>query len=395
MVVIRMKITEVTAYTPCEERQDLDMTYYYPLTLVKIDTDEGISGVGEGTLETKCLTVATCIKELGDGYLLGKDPLRIERHWQAMYRGSYWTGGPVINSAISAIEAALWDIAGKNYNTSVYNLLGGRYRDKIKCYTGVGGATPEELADNVERALKDGYTACKTMAFGENPSGRTIDAMEEAEQRCKAVRDRVGDKIDLMLDCHGRCSLEEALGLVEKLAKYNVRWLEEPFFAENMDALSELRKKSKIPIATGERLYTKWGFRELFEKQAAHIIQPDPIHCGGILETKKIAAMAEANYVNVAPHCPYFHVALAIAIQIDACTPNFLIQEGGRIRGKWLVKEPFEVEKGYIKLPTKPGLGIELDLDAIAERPYKPSPPRPGRGYGYMSYREDGSLNPR
>jgi galactonate dehydratase len=395
MVGIRMKITEVTTYTPCEERQDLDTTYYYPLTLVKIDTDEGISGVGEGTLETKCLTVATCIKELGDGYLLDKDPLRIERHWQAMYRGSYWTGGPVINSAISAIEAALWDIAGKNYNTPIHNLLGGRYRDKIKCYTGVGGATPEELADNVESALKDGYTACKTMAFGENPSGRTMDAIEEAEQRCKAVRDRVGDKIDLMLDCHGRCILEEALGLVQKLEKYDVRWLEEPFFAENMDALSELRKKSKIPIATGERLYTKWGFRELFEKKAAHIIQPDPIHCGGILETKKIAAMAEANYVNVAPHCPYFHVALAIAIQIDACTPNFLIQEGGRIRGKWLVKEPFEVEKGYIKLPTKPGLGIELDLDAIAERPYNPSSQRPGRRYGYMSYREDGSLNPR
>ena len=121
-----MKITKVTTYTPCEERQDLETTYYYPLTLVKIDTDEGISGVGEGTLETKCLTVATCIKELGDGYLLGRDPLRIERHWQAMYRGSYWTGGPVINSAISAIEAVLWDIAGKHYNTPVYNLLGGR-----------------------------------------------------------------------------------------------------------------------------------------------------------------------------------------------------------------------------------------------------------------------------
>jgi galactonate dehydratase len=271
-----------------------------------------------------------------------------------MYRGSYWTGGPVINSAISAIEAAMWDITGKYYDAPVYNLLGGRYRDKIKCYTGVGGVTPEELADNVQRALKDGYTACKTMAFGENPSGRMIDSIEEAEQRCKAVRDRVGDKMDIMLGCHGRCSLEEALGLVQKLAKYDVRWIEEPLYAENIDALSELRKKSKIPIATGERLYTKWGFRELFEKQA-----------------------------------------LAIAIQIDTCIPNFLIQEGGRIRGKWLVKEPFEVEKGYIKLPTKSGLGIELDLDAIAERPYKPSPPRPGRGYGYMSYREDGSLNPR
>ncbi len=390
-----MKITKVTTYTPCEARHTRDGTSYTPLTLVQIDTDAGLSGVGEGTLETKCLTVATCIQELGDGYLLGQDPLRIEQHWQAMYRGSYWTGGPVINSAISAIEAALWDIAGKYYGTPVYNLLGGRLREKIRCYTGVGGETPEELADNVARAVKEGYSACKTMAFGENPSGRMLDAIEEAERRCRAVRDRVGDAVDLMLDCHGRCSLEEALGLVRRLEQYKVRWLEEPLFAENVDALATLRRQSRIPLATGERLYTKWGFRELLAKQAAHIIQPDPIHCGGILETKKIAAMAEAHYVTVAPHCPYFHVALAIAVQVDACIPNFVIQEGGRIRGAWLVKEPFVVDKGYITIPTTPGLGIDLDVDAIAARPYRASPPPPGRGYGYMSYREDGSLNPR
>ncbi len=390
-----MKITKVTTYTPCEARPTRDGTSYTPLTLVQIDTDAGLSGVGEGTLETKCFTVATCIQELGDGYLLGQDPLRIEQHWQAMYRGSYWTGGPVVNSAISALVAALWDIAGKYYGTPVYNLLGGRLREKIRCYAGVGGETPEDLADNVERAVKAGYSACKTMAFGENPSGRMLDAIEEAERRCHAVRDRVGDAVGLMLDCHGRCSLEEALGLVRRLEKYKVRWLEEPLYAENVDALAALRRQSYIPLATGERLYTKWGFRELLTKQAAHIIQPDPIHCGGILETKKIAAMAEAHYVTVAPHCPYFHVALAIAVQVDACIPNFVIQEGGRIRGAWLVKEPFVVDKGYITLPTTPGLGIDLDVDAIAARPYRASPPPPGRGYGYMSYREDGSLNPR
>ena len=390
-----MKITKVTTYTPCEARPTRDRTSYTPLTLVQIDTDAGLSGVGEGTLETKCLTVATCIQELGDGYLLGQDPLRIEQHWQAMYRGSYWTGGPVINSAISAIEAALWDIAGKYYGTPIYNLLGGRLREKIRCYAGVGGETPEELADNVARAVKEGYSACKTMAFVENPSGRMLDAIEEAERRCQAVRDRVGDAVDLMLDCHGRCSLEEAVGLVRRLEPYKVRWLEEPLFAENVDALAALRQQSHIPLATGERLYTKWGFRELLAKQAVHIIQPDPIHCGGILETKKIAAMAEAHYVTVAPHCPYFHVALAIAVQVDACIPNFVIQEGGRIRGAWLVKKPFVVDKGYIMLPTTPGLGIDLDVDAIAARPYRVSPPPPGRGYGYMSYREDGSLNPR
>ena len=379
-----MKITQVTTYTPSEVSEFGDHVFVQPLTLVKIDTDEGISGIGEGTLETKEKTVAACIME-HERYLLGKDPLQIEKHWQAMYRGTYWRGGPILNSAISAIEIALWDITGKHFNTPIYNLLGGKCRDKIRCYMGVGGRTPDELADNVERGLKDGYSAFKFGAYGVND--RMLDAVDEAERRCKAVREKVGEKVDIMLECHGRPSLQIALNLVQSLAKYKPLWIEEPLFPENVDAMAELCRHSRIPIATGERLFTKWDFRELFEKRAAHIIQPDPVHCGGILETKKIAAMAESYYIQVAPHCPYFQVALATSVQIDACTPNFLIQEGGRLRGKWLVKESLEVENGYIKLPTKPGLGVELNMKAIEERPYKPRIPE-----AYMTYREDGSI---
>jgi galactonate dehydratase len=379
-----MKITRVTTFTPSDVFRRGGGTFVQPLTLVKIDTDEGLSGVGEGTLETKERTVATCIDEF-ERYLVGKDPLQIEKHWQAMYRGSYWRGGPVINSAISAIEIALWDIAGKYYKAPIHKLLGGTCRDKIKCYTSAGGTTPEELADNVELAMKGGYPAVKFETYGIND--RMLTAVDEAERRCRAVRDRVGDKMDIMLECHGRPNLHTALSLVQALSKYKPLWIEEPLFPENVDALAELGRHTMIPIATGERVFTKYGFRELLEKKAAHIIQPDPAHCGGILETKKIAAMAEAYYTQVAPHCPYFQVALATAVQIDACIPNFLIQEGGGLRGKWLVKQSLEVENGYIQLPTEPGLGVELDLDAIAERPYRPRIPE-----AYMTYREDGSI---
>jgi galactonate dehydratase len=379
-----MKITNVTTYTPSEVSERGGSTFIQPLTLVKIDTDEGISGIGEGTLETKERTVATCVME-HERYLRGKDPLQIEKHWQAMYRGTYWRGGPVLNSAISAIEIALWDIAGKYYKAPIYALLGGRCRDKIKCYVSVGGNTPEELADNAARAMKDGYAAVKFMAYGVND--RMLKAVDEAERRCQSVRDRVGDELDIMVECHGRPSLQIALNLVERLAKYKPLWIEEPLFPENIDALADLCRHSRVPLATGERLFTKWGFRELLEKRAAHIIQPDPIHCGGILETKKIAAMAESHFVQVAPHCPYFQVALAASVQIDAGTPNFLIQEGGRLRGKWLVKKALEVESGYIKLPTRPGLGVELDTDAIKENPYRSRVPE-----AYMTYREDGSI---
>jgi len=379
-----LKITDISTITGSEVIEHKSGRTIRPFTLVKIDTDKDISGIGEGTLETKEKTVAACIMEF-KRYLIGKDPLRIEKLWQAMYKGTYWRGGPVINSAISAIEIALWDIAGKYFNTPIYNLLGGKCRDKIRCYAGVDGRTPEELAENVEAGVKRGYTAFKFAAYGVNDN--MLDAIAEAEKRCEAVRERVGYDVDIMLECHGRPSLQIALNLVHRLAKYKPLWIEEPLFPENIDMMADLCRRSKIPIATGERLFTKWGFRELLEKRAAHIIQPDPIHCGGILETKKIAAMAEAYYVQVAPHCPYFHVALATSVQIDACTPNFLIQEGGVLRGTWMVKEPLKVEKGYIIIPEKPGLGIELNMDAIKERPYIPREFSP-----YITYREDGSV---
>lgn len=332
---------------------------------VKILTDEGVYGVGEA-LGDKMETIATAIKELSR-YLVGKDPHLIEHHWQVMYQGAFWRGGPILNAAISGVEQALWDILGKSLNVPIYQLLGGKCRDKIRMYAGVN----YDKEESIENALNKGFTAIKFGPFNQLKLVDSYEKVKEAVDKVKKVRQIVGDKVDIMLDFHGRVSPAMAVVACEELASYHPFFIEEPCLPENVDAMVRIAQKTNIPIATGERLFTKFGFRETLEKGAASILQPDLSICGGIMEGKKIAAMAEAYYVAIAPHCPYGPVLTAASLQLDTCIHNFLIQEH-RSLGEGILKEPFVLKDGYVEVSTKPGLGIELDEDAITKRPYKP-----------------------
>jgi len=353
-----MKITKVEPILP--ERGWL---------LVKVQTDEGIYGIGE-CLVDKAGSIIGAIREFED-YLVGKDPLRIELHWQAMYRGSFWRGGPVINSAISGIEIALWDILGKSLNAPIYQLLGGACRERIRIYDHIGGKTLDELSRSAEKAMKSGVTAVKWSPFGPTKASDSPAVIKSAVAQVKAVREVIGDDADLMVDMHGRLSPAMAVIMAEEIAPYRPLFIEEPCLPENADAMARVASKVSVPVATGERLFTRFGFREVLERGAAAIIQPDLSICGGILEAKKIAAMAEAYYVAVAPHNPYGPVLLAASVQLDACIPNFLIQEHSSF-GEGIFREPLVVEGGYIRLPEGPGLGVELDERRIGSRPFKP-----------------------
>jgi len=292
--------------------------------------------------------------------------------------------------ALSAVEHALWDITGKKYGVPVYKLLGGPCRDRIRAYTHVHGSTPDELAKNASEIVRKGYTAIK---FAPHPPDYRVKGVnkiiKEAFERVKAVRDVVGEDIDICLDYHGtEFSPCNAVKMAKALEPLKPFFLEEPILHENIDALAEVKAKTTIPIATGERLLTRYGFRELIEKRAADIVQPDPIVCGGILETLRISSEAETRYITVAPHNPFSPVATAVCVHIDACAPNFLIQEyipddeGVR---REIVKEPIKFDKGYLLLPKKTGLGIELDEDALTKYPFNPWDRE-------VSIREDGSI---
>jgi len=345
---------------------------------VKVLTDEGIYGLGEA-LGDKAETIATAIRELSR-YLVGKDPCLIEHHWQVMYRGAFWRGGPILNAAISGVEQALWDILGKSLNVPVYQLLGGKCRNKIRMYAGINYNNEK----SIENVLNKGFTAVKFAPFNQLKLVDSYGKIKEAVKKVKKVRQIVGEKIDIMLDFHGRVSPAMATVACEEFAPYHPFFVEEPCLPENVDCMAGIAKKTNIPIATGERLFTKFGFRETLEKGAASILQPDLAICGGIMEAKKIAAMAEAYYVAIAPHCPYGPILTAASLQLDACIPNFLIQEHSSL-GKGILKEPFVIKEGYIEVSTRPGLGIELNEEAIANRPYKPHDvPR--------WYHEDGSF---
>jgi len=360
------------------------------LVFVKVCTDEGIEGVGEAySVGPDDATVAT-IHHFKD-WLLGRDPTNIEYLWQLMYNGMRFPGGSVVNAAISGIEHALWDISGKALGVPVYKLLGGKCRDKIRVYQGTGGGTPEQAAENAAATIeKHGYTAIK---MGPHPPGSDqmpINAViRGAAERMAAVRKMVGDDIDIGLDPHAKIfEPVRAIMMAEALKPYKPFFFEEPLRPENIDALVKVAAHVDIPLATGEMLYTKYEFRELIVKQAVDIIQPDICLTGGILECKKIAAMAESCYIPLAPHNPMGPVATAVNVQFAASIPNFLILEyipdDSPPRSE-LVKEPLKVENGYITVPDKPGLGIELNEEAFVKYPFKPW----RRGF---VFREDGSV---
>ena len=373
-----MKITGVKTFLAGERKGELWRNWLF----VKVETNNGLVGYGEASLESREKTVEAAVVEL-KRYLIGKDPTEIERHWQAMYRGTFWKGGPVLCSAISGVEQALLDISAKNLDCPVYKLLGGPCRDRIKAYTHVSGNTPQELARNAKRIVTKGFKALKFLTDGGNtytisgiPSEQDVmkrRPIKETVARVAAVREAVGEKVELMLDAHGRLDPSTATILAKELEPYDLLFFEEPIPPENIEMLSWVCAKSNVPIATGERLYTKFGFSSLLEKRAAQIIQPDVCHAGGIIECKKIAAMAECYYVSVAPHNPNSPVATAASIHLAASIPNFLIQEmipADTNPRKALLKPPLEFEDGYLKLPRRPGLGFELNEALLQELPY-------------------------
>ncbi len=340
---------------------------------VKICTDEGIVGWGEG-LPDHARSVAALVEE-SQRFLIGQNPLQIEHLWQTLFRGFFWKGGIVHCSAISAIEMALWDIKGKALGVPVYELLGGKVRNRIRLYAHIGGETLDDLKRSAEQRLQQGFTAVKFTPIDPSRPLEGTAVIRNAVERVKAVREVLGWENDLLLDLHGRTTPAVALLLAEEIAPYKPFWIEEPCQPLNVDALAEVAHKSPVPVATGERLCTRWQFREVLEKRAAAVLQPDPCVCGGISELRKIAAMAETYYVGIAPHNPYGPLNTAAAFQLAATIPNFVIQEQVTL-GEGILKQPFEQVNGYVSVPEGVGLCAEPDEEKIAALPkrYRETP---------------------
>jgi galactonate dehydratase len=342
---------------------------------LKVETDEGIAGWGEPIVEGKADTVAAAVQEMSE-YFIGKNPMRIEDLFQVLYRGGFYRGGPILSSAISGIEQALWDIKGKYYNAPVYDLLGGACRDRIRVYSWIGGDRPSDVGQAAKQQVEAGFTAVKMNATEEMHYIDSIAKVEAAIARIAAVREAVGKEVGIGIDFHGRVHKSMAKILAKELEPYRPMFIEEPVLPENNEALKEIARYTSCPIATGERMYTRWGFKELLAEGIVDIIQPDLSHAGGILETRKIAAMAEAYDIAVAPHCPLGPIALAACLQLDTCSPNAFIQEQSLgihyNQGSDLLdylKDPsvFKYEDGFVKNLTAPGLGIEVNEEKVRE----------------------------
>ena len=336
---------------------------------LKISTDEGIVGWGEPVIEGRAQTVEKAIEELKP-VLIGQDPTRIEHLWQTMYCTTFYRGGPILTACISGIGQALWDIKGKQLGVPVYELLGGRCRDKVRMYAHAGGGTPEECAESAKARVAQGFNAIKMGVDAPVEHVDTLGYIKRNAEKIAAAREAVGDDVDIGIDFHGRIHAGMANRLIDAFEPYYPMFIEEPLLPENVDMMAYIASKTSVPIATGERLFTKFAFREVLEKHAATVLQPDICHCGGIFEAKKIAAMAEAYHCSVAPHNPLGPISLAACIQADACIPNFLIQEhpgmeDGRDRGVGYLKEPIVIKDSYVELTDKPGLGIEVDEDFV------------------------------
>jgi galactonate dehydratase len=333
---------------------------------LKMHTDGDLVGWGEPIVEGWSRTTAQAVEDMGH-YLIGKDPRLIEHHWQTLYRHAFYRGGPVLCSALSGIEQAMWDIKGKALGVPVYELLGGKVRDRIRIYAHVGGSDADTYGASGQNALGRGFKTVKTCLFDKVRFVESPGFVDRVVERMAALRKGVGPDIDIGIDFHGRVSPAMSIRLCQALEPYHPMFVEEPVLPESVDALATVARSTSIPIATGERLFTKWGFREVLEKQAAAILQPDLSHAGGILEVRKIAAMAEAYFASIAPHCPLGPISLAAGLQVDACTPNFLCQEQVCL-GEGYIKDPFVVQDGYVDVPTGPGLGIEVDEEALKDR---------------------------
>jgi galactonate dehydratase len=346
-------------------------TYLVPprWLFLKIETDEGIVGWGEPVIEGRAKTVETAVDELM-AYLLGKDPMKIEDHWNVMYRGGFYRGGPILMSAIAGIDQALWDIKGKFYNAPVYELMGGACRYSIRVYSWIGGDRPNDVARAAKEVVERGFTAVKMNATEELQYIDSYAKVEKVVERVASIREAVGSHIGIGVDFHGRVHKPMAKILAKELEPYHPMFIEEPVLPENNEALRDIANVTSIPIATGERMFSRWDFKTLLAEGYCDIIQPDLSHAGGITECKKIASMAEAYDVALAPHCPLGPIALAACLQVDATSHNAFIQEqslgihynqGSDLLDYLVDPSVFHYEAGYVKIPTGAGLGIEIN----------------------------------
>ena len=364
-----MKITDIKVYI-------MD-AYRTNWTFIKVETDEGLYGWGEASLGTQEMALKGCVEDL-KRLMLGRDPLQIEKMRFEVYRDIYWKGGPVLMSAISGVEMAMWDIVGKYFNTPVYNLFGGKMRDRVKMYANgwfSGSKTPENFAKKAKETVALGVKALKWDPFGKAHMTLTKEEMHTAVEIVGAVREAVGENVELLIECHGRFNPYTAIEISRELAQFHPMFLEEPCPPDNIEAIAKVKSRSLVPIAAGERVYTIYGFEDLFAKDAVDIAQPDMFHTGGMMECKKIAAMAEAKHIPISFHNPSGPISNAAILQMAAATPNFLIHEiminDGSFR-KAITNEEVVFEDGCILIGDKPGLGIDVNVDAVLERPYRP-----------------------
>jgi galactonate dehydratase len=356
-----VKITQLTTYLVAPR-----------WLFLRIDTDEGICGWGEPIVEGRAETVRAAVAEIGD-LLVGEDPSRIEDHWQRLTKGGFYRGGPILSSAVAGIDQALWDIAGKALGVPVYRLLGGPVRDRVRMYSWIGGDEPDEVADLAREQMEAGFTAVKMNGAGRMAPIDTPARTHEVVDRVAAVREAIGPDRDVVVDFHGRMSTAMSRRLLPMLEPLSPLFVEEPVLPEFARDIGRLASGTTVPLATGERLYSRWDFRDVLPTGIA-VAQPDVSHAGGISEVRRIAAMAETYDVTVAPHCPLGPIALAASLQIAFAVPNFLIQEqsvgihynvDNDLLDYLIDPDPLRFVDGYAAQPTAAGLGITIDEQAV------------------------------
>jgi len=351
---------------------------------VRVETDQpGLYGWGEGTLEWKTKAVVGAVEDLSR-LLVGQDPRRVEHLWQTMHRQYFWRGGIVNCSAMSAIDQALWDIKGKEIGRPVCELLGGPVRDTLRLYDHLGGGSlegmyktiePAQFVDLLQESLAKGFTAVKAMPIPVAEPIENAKVLKDAARCVEAMRKAAGDDVDIMLDLHARTTPAAAIQFGRLLVDYNLYWYEEPCWPEHVDGLVEVARALPFPIATGERLVLRQQFREILEKRACAVIQPDVSHCGGISEARRIAAMAETYMISVACHNPQGPISTAASLHVGFATPNYLIQEVVRKDVPWrhdVVTEPIDMDRGVSRVPTASGLGIDINEKEAAKHPFQP-----------------------